>query len=412
MTIGCFLPRTYFGNTGPRRSGRKGGRAACRPSQRQAAPTAAQDVRAAGEACPGQRGPVCHMAARLDAQLGARLVEPRLDVAHADALLEHRAEAAARHDAHLLLAVEDCAALARRRALGDDEAGPLARGCPEKRGEGGGGGLRAEQRREGSGREPAPRAVGAPPRRTRLVGDLAQDALRADEACGGPGGKSSSSGRPEASRGGRSEPAGRRGGALGCVGAPQAFGWSREADGARCSSTGDGTFHQRVGRRACGGSWPPPTTASPRRACPEPHHASVCVAGSRGGKVRRRLSARSCRPKGKSRVRAPGAAYEVLSSRSLPYRHSPASRRSESRAPSPTASTWTGAPAGWCRGAGAGGWGGWGGGWLEPPPPPRAAPAASPTDRPPRAWWRGKGELLALGAGGGGLLGPRRASRL
>ena len=143
MTIGCFLPRTYFGNTGPRRSGRKGGRAACRPSQRQAAPTAAQDVRAAGEACPGPRGPVCHMAARLDAQLGARLVEPRLDVAHADALLEHRAEAAARHDAHLLLAVEDCAALARRRALGDDEAGPLARGCPEKRGEGGGGGERS-----------------------------------------------------------------------------------------------------------------------------------------------------------------------------------------------------------------------------------------------------------------------------
>jgi len=69
-------------------------------------------------------------------------------VAHAHALLEARAVAAARDDAHLHpRRIEDGTALACRSALGDDEAAPLARGA--------------------------------------LVGDLREDALRADEAARG-----------------------------------------------------------------------------------------------------------------------------------------------------------------------------------------------------------------------------------
>mmetsp|Transcript_22506 Transcript_22506/g.59138 ORF Transcript_22506/g.59138 Transcript_22506/m.59138 type:complete len:468 (-) Transcript_22506:27-1430(-) len=60
-------------------------------------------------------------------QLGAHLVELGLDVAHADALLEARAERAASDDAHdRPVGAEDLGALARRRACVDDEAGALA----------------------------------------------------------------------------------------------------------------------------------------------------------------------------------------------------------------------------------------------------------------------------------------------
>ena len=69
-------------------------------------------------------------------------------VAHAHALLEAGAVAAAGDHPDLHSGrVEDGAALACGRALGDDEAAPLARGA--------------------------------------LVGDLREDALRADEAAGG-----------------------------------------------------------------------------------------------------------------------------------------------------------------------------------------------------------------------------------
>ena len=85
------------------------------------------------------------LAAHFGEELGARLVEPFLDVAHADALLEARAEAATRNHTHLVpRRVEQSRALAHGRAGAHDEAGALARGG--------------------------------------LLGELAQDALGADEA--------------------------------------------------------------------------------------------------------------------------------------------------------------------------------------------------------------------------------------
>lgn len=67
-----------------------------------------------------------HLAAYLRLQLGARLVHARGHVAHADALLQAGAEAAARGDAHLLAVREERNALAHGRAARDDETRALA----------------------------------------------------------------------------------------------------------------------------------------------------------------------------------------------------------------------------------------------------------------------------------------------
>ena len=78
----------------------------------------------------GVRGCFCFLAAHLDGELGAGLHEVRGHVAHAHALLEAGAVAAAGDRTHLhARRIEDGAALARRRALGHDEAAPLARGA-------------------------------------------------------------------------------------------------------------------------------------------------------------------------------------------------------------------------------------------------------------------------------------------
>ena len=78
----------------------------------------------------GGEGLLLLLAAHLDGELGAGLHEVRGHVAHAHALLEAGAVAAARDRTHLhARCIEDGAALARRRALGHDEAAALARGA-------------------------------------------------------------------------------------------------------------------------------------------------------------------------------------------------------------------------------------------------------------------------------------------
>ena len=114
----------------------------------------------------GARGCCLLVSAHLDAELGAGLHQVRGHVAHAHALLEAGAVAAAGDHADLHSGrVEDGAALARRRALGDDEAAPLARGA--------------------------------------LVGDLREDSLRADEAAGGAAALGDDPEQRALSRGGR-----------------------------------------------------------------------------------------------------------------------------------------------------------------------------------------------------------------